>query len=215
MPEMDPARSSSLPTDYIRDALLAIGAAERAIGLRAPEKVRIAPGLTEIEFRRLQQEHGVVFPPDLRAVLSTGLPLGAGFPDWRGESSNQIHDRMQAPVDGVLFDVEVNAFWYPPWGSRPAETAAAMAIARERLAAVPVLVPVYAHRCIPTEPMEEGNPIFSVWQTDVIYYGDDLAGYFAGEFDAPRPAWCRTTPRRIPFWSDLVDLNNQPRPARA
>ncbi len=106
-----------------------------------------------------------------------------------------------------MFDVEANTFWYPQWGQRPTELRAALAIAREQLVQVPALVPVYSHRYISTEPPQAGNPVFSIVQTDIITYGKDLATYLAAEFgitlDGPRPE-----PRRIRFWSDLVDMNN-------
>jgi hypothetical protein len=48
--------------------------------------------------------------------------------------------------------------------------------------------------------------VFSIYQTDVIYYGDDLVDYIAREFHVPplypSPVVGR---RRIPFWSDLAE----------
>ena len=51
--------------------------------------------------------------------------------------------------------------------------------------------------------------MFSVYQSDVIYYGGDLADYFEREFVDPR----RPLPQHIKhvrFWSDLVERNGQP-----
>jgi hypothetical protein len=65
------------------------------------------------------------------------------------------------------------------------------------------LVPLISHRYIPSEPNEAGNPVFSVYQSDVIYYGADLADYFEHELDGWAPV---TTPiKHIRFWSDLVE----------
>lgn len=58
------------------------------------------------------------------------------------------------------------------------------------------------------EPPADGNPVFSVVQTDIIHYGDDLADYFANEFGLPLLPWARSPPRHIAFWSELVELNN-------
>jgi hypothetical protein len=44
--------------------------------------------------------------------------------------------------------------------------------------------------------------VFSAYQTDVIYYGTDLASYCAYEFLGETMG--RTHHRRIAFWSDLV-----------
>jgi len=42
-----------------------------------------------------------------------------------------------------------------------------------------VPIPVYSHRYLPSEPKATGNPVLSVHQTDIIYYGNDLASYFS------------------------------------
>lgn len=49
-----------------------------------------------------------------------------------------------------------------------------------------------------------GNPVFSIVQTDIIYYGTDLADYLHAEFGVPRRAWAATDARVIRFWSDFV-----------
>lgn len=69
----------------------------------------------------------------------------------------------------------------------------------------PKLVPILSHRYIPAEPALRGNPIFSICQTDIIHYGANLAEYFSNEFEG---RWLVSSPRRIRFWSDLVDLNS-------
>lgn len=200
-----------MSVDYIRSALAAIEATPKAVGLGPPRHNRVSPGLTDDEFGMIESEYGFRFPADLRAFLRVGLPIGEVFPDWRDGSREALAQRLRDPVEGVLFDVEVNAFWYHGWGSRPSDTAEAIGLARQQLATAPVLVPVYGHRYLPTEPPTEGNPVLSVVQTDIIYYGTDLADYLAAEFHAPRPTPGASTPRRIRFWSDVVDMNNEPR----
>lgn len=51
-------------------------------------------------------------------------------------------------------------------------------------------------------PEPSGAPVFSAHQTDVIYYGTDLASYCAYEFLDETTG--RTHHHRIAFWSDLV-----------
>lgn len=67
-------------------------------------------------------------------------------------------------------------------------------------------LPIYAHRFIPNSPNELGNPVFSIYQTDIIYYGIDLIDYFSNEFDIEVPKSYITVeqPKVIPFWSELV-----------
>jgi hypothetical protein len=52
-------------------------------------------------------------------------------------------------------------------------------------------------RYIPAEPNESRNPVFSVHQTDIIHYGNDLADYFQREFQVPLPDRAAREPRPI------------------
>jgi hypothetical protein len=149
------------------------------------------------------------FPPDLRAFLSEGLPLGRGFPDWRDPDSDAIRDQFAWPFEGIAFDIERNAFWLDAWGERPSRLEEAKQIARMHVDAAPRLIPIAGHRYLPSEPASPGNPVFSVYQTDIIYYGDDLATYLRCEFHRLSYADAvHDTVKRIRFWSDLVDANS-------
>jgi hypothetical protein len=56
------------------------------------------------------------------------------------------------------------------------------------------------HRMMPDEPREAGNPVFSVHQTDIIYYGFDLLDYLRNEFKLrDRDPWPEKV-RPIRFW---------------
>ena len=81
-------------------------------------------------------------------------------------------------------------------------------MARARVAQAPRLIPVMGHRYIPAEPELAGNPVFSVYQTDIIYYGVDLATYLRCEFgQLDHVNAVREEARRIRFWSELVSAN--------
>jgi hypothetical protein len=72
------------------------------------------------------------------------------------------------------------------------------------------LIPICSHRYIPAAPHEAGNPVFSVHQTDIIYYGADLMDYLQNEFNFyfGRTGYAITgSPKRIPFWSELTEMN--------
>ncbi len=73
--------------------------------------------------------------------------------------------------------------------------------------AVNSVVPIFGHRYIPSFPLEEGNPVFSVYQMDIIYYGYDLANYLSVEFQFVLPENFNVpdTPRRIGFWSHWAE----------
>jgi len=170
--------------------------------------VAIGPGLTESELARVEAVVDAPLPYDLRSFLSEGLPLGRRFPDWREPDSDAIRDRLAWPFEGIAFEIEQNAFWMDAWGTRPSALAEALAIARTQVSAAPRLIPIAGHRYLPAEPAFAGNPVLSVYQTDIIYYGDNLAAYLRCEFrQLPYGDAVHDTARRVRFWSDLVDAN--------
>jgi len=170
--------------------------------------VVIAPGLTAAELARAEASIGAKFPPDLGSFLAAGLPLGKGCPDWREPDSEAIRHQLDWPFEGMAFDIEHNAFWWSAWGARPQALDAALELARERVADAPRLIPLMGHRYLPAEPDAAGNPVFSVHQTDIILYGDDLGTYLRCEFNQLSYAEAVSgRSRRIRFWSDLVDGN--------
>lgn len=120
-----------------------------------------------------------------------------------------IADSIDWPARGMCFDVEHNGFWIKDWGPRPDDLQEAFRIARRMVRQAPPLIPVFSHRFLPAEPALEGNPVISVYQTDIIYYGPDLASYFANEFQLPiaDPDNENKEPRRIRFWSDVIDFS--------
>lgn len=176
--------------------------------LLADAGVTIAPGLTEVQLRRVEIVVDAPIPSDLRTLLSEGLPLGRRFPDWREPESDSIRAQLDWPFNGIAFDIEHKAFWLEGWGARPSDLTDALRIGRSHVAAAPRLIPVAGHRYLPAEPPLPGNPVFSVYQTDIIYYGDDLAAYLRCEFNRlPYEDAVHDGVRRIRFWSDLVDDN--------
>lgn len=118
---------------------------------------------------------------------------------------------MQWPFEGMCFDIEHNSFWLDEWGEKPAALQQAFEIARQNVAKAPKLIPIYSHRFMPDSPSEAGSPVFSVYQTDIIYYGHNLENYLHNEFRGVFVRTSETTDlnydeiRRIEFWSSLVD----------
>ena len=49
--------------------------------------------------------------------------------------------------------------------------------------AAPKLVPIIGHRYLLAEPCKAGNPILSIYQSDIIIYGVTLHNYFLTEFE--------------------------------
>ena len=155
-------------------------------------------GLADGEVDRAESRFGFRFPPDLRTFLQTAMPCGEHFPDWRGGDEAGLREWLGLPLRGILFDVR-HGFWMEEWGPRPATWAEAEYIVGGLVASAPTLVPVCQHRMMPSEPHEAGNPVFSVHQADIIYYGFDLEDYIRNEWNLPgRLPW--QSPKAIRFW---------------
>ncbi|MDI2127615.1 hypothetical protein [Yinghuangia seranimata] len=165
----------------------------------------VGPGLSERELDDVEARFGFRFAADHRIFLAAGLPLGSpSWPDWRHGGPENLRARLSWPVDGVLFDVRMNGFWHPAWGPRPTETKDALHVARTALAGVPRLAPIYSHRYLPAAAGTWGHPVLSVHQTDIIYYGNDLADYIRNEFTG-RPSTLPRARATVAFWSYIVD----------
>lgn len=163
-------------------------------------RIAFGPGLSDAEVAAVEARFGFRFPPDLRAFLQTALPRGSGFPDWRAGDEVELRDWLDEPRQGVRFDVEHNGFWPGEWGPRPATLADALRVVDELVAVAPRLIPVFSHRVMPDDPPAAGNPVLSVYQTDIIAYGFDLDDYLRAEFDLPGRRHPLPRPQSVRFW---------------
>jgi hypothetical protein len=172
-------------------------------------------GLSDMEVERTENSFGFRFPSDLRALLQAGLPSridASGreqFPNWRSGEASDLHGRLDWPFESMAFDIENNAFWMEEWGIKPGDLRDAIGTAKRHVNEAPRLIPIFSHRYLPSEPPLAGNPVLSVHQTDIIFYGRDLWNYLKNEF-APgsKELYWRNSKidefRKIRFWSDLV-----------
>lgn len=164
--------------------------------------VPLDPGLTSAELAATEDRFGFCFSPDHRGFLSLAVPRGGRWIDWRGDDAALEH-ALSWPREGALFDVRENGFWPASWGDAPTDIDERVGVARERIRHWPTLVPVYGHRYLPASPAGPGVPVFSVWQTDVIFYGRDLLDYVQREFGdrTDRRSLEGTDPYGVPPWS--------------
>ncbi len=172
--------------------------------------VKFASGLKITEIETVQDKYGFIFPPDLREFLEDALPISKGWVDWRNGDETSIKKRLDWPYDGMCFDIQHDDFWFDDWGERPSSLQECFNIAKQALNSAPKLIPIFWHRYIPDRPCLPGNPVFSVYQTDIIYYGSNLQNYFENEFHHyfKRPDYFIPEPaRQIDLWAKLVEEN--------
>ncbi|KAH6803941.1 hypothetical protein C2S51_032188 [Perilla frutescens var. frutescens] len=178
--------SSSAPSTMLppRHSLFSFSSlADKVISHLKSSGIPVQPGLTESEFAVAEAEFGFAFPPDLKAVLSAGLPVGAGFPDWRstGSARLQLRASIDLPIASISFHIARNALWSKSWGPRPLAPEKALKIARNALKRAPLLIPIFNRCYIPCNPCLAGNPIFYVDENRIFCCGFDLSDFFDRE----------------------------------
>lgn len=157
--------------------------ADKVLNHLRNSSVQVQSGLSDSEFARAEAEFGFAFPPDLKAVLSAGLPIGPGFPDWRsaGLARHQLRVSLNLPIAAISFHIARNALWSKSWGQRPTEPEKAIKIARNALKRAPLLIPIFNRCYIPCNPSLAGNPIFYVDENRIFCCGFDLSDFFDRE----------------------------------
>ena len=183
----------------------------RIIKLLKEKKVSFEKGLSDKEVLKAEELFNLNFPKDLKLFLQTALPVGSSFVHWRyginsEEGFKEISKRINYPKEDLIYDVENKLLWKEDWGEKPKTFNEQKEIVLNYLKRQPKLIPIYSHRFISSEPVEEGNPVFSIYQWDIIHYGNDLLDYFSNEFqiEIPKSYGEIKNPKRIRFWSDFI-----------
>lgn len=101
------------------------------------------------------------------------------FYNWLSDV-DALQDAFNWLVEGLEFDVE-NDLWESGWGPKPATLDEQKARVRELVEAAPKLIPVIGHRYLLAEPCVPGNPVLSIYQSDVVVYGEDLRDFLLHE----------------------------------
>ncbi|XP_068643570.1 uncharacterized protein [Aristolochia californica] len=172
--------TSSAAAGPARKSLLSFASlAESVIAHLRNSEIEVLQGLSDAEFARLEAEFGFVFPPDLRAILSSGLPVGPGFPDWRSRS--HLRAALDLPIAAISLQIARNSLWPKSWGPKPPDPDRALRVSRSQLKKIPLLIPLFNHCYIPSNPSLAGNPIFYVDETEIFCCGFDLADFFERE----------------------------------
>ncbi|MBS6005911.1 MAG: SMI1/KNR4 family protein [Clostridium baratii] len=145
--------------------------------------VKFEKGLSEEEIIRITQEYSIEFPEELREFYMTAVPVSRGFYNWRNfdpKNIQYIKAAIYRPINNI-YELANEVYWCDEWGNEPSEEHKRVEVIRELLKKAPKLIPIYAHRYMP-EMNVENAPIFSIHDTDIICYGENLFSYFEIEF---------------------------------
>jgi hypothetical protein len=185
-------------------------------------------GLDPEEISRVEAQWQVRFPPDYRLFLEVlhAADPPAGFYNWSTDS-NSIAEAFNWPAEGLEFDVRHNDVWLESWGWKPTHVEQQVAQLGEMFEGAPRLIPVIGHRYLVAEPYQVGNPVLSIYQSDIIVYGGNLRDYFLVEFmgllglgpeqkeEVTRSVQqgvnkAYVAAQQIPFWGELLEWNAGP-----
>ena len=177
--------------------------------------IELQEGLTEEEFEKIENFYNIKFPKVLKILYESFLPPFYNWRDFSEKNVETIKYYLNWPINGMKFDIAFNGFWLECFGERTDDMEQNQIKAEEYMRnskeeEVPRLIPIYSHRYVPSFPDSIDVPVFSVYQTDIIYYGNNIENYFEHEFnknykDDNKDGDIGT--KEIPFWSHIVDLN--------
>jgi hypothetical protein len=166
-------------------------------------------GYSQTELDNVQAKWGLRFPPDLAEMLLERRPL-IDDPlcfDWVTAEPEVIKERLAWPFGSYWKRVRDAGYWWPEWGEKPGPEGDPRAKLRGIFERAPKLISLLAHRYIPEEPQERGNPVFSVFGADIIHYGADLVDWMERE-----TIWWGRKPwppiKEIRFWGQAVRYGN-------
>jgi len=167
----------------------------------APLADQWTEGYSQGELDDAQARYDLVFPPDMIALYRERRPVRGIH--WTLDDA-AIRRALKWPLEGLWFDVQHNFLWRDAWGAKPADPADQLAVLSDVVAAAPKLIPILGHRYVPQTPREAGNPVFSVYGSEITYYGSDLVNYFDREFIGAAATPLGGPIRKIRFWSDFT-----------
>jgi hypothetical protein len=158
-------------------------------------------GLTHHEINEIEKKWNVKFPPDFQLFLEILHTIDRKevieqtdwetdeiityekpfFYNWKTDTT-ELESRFSWPFRTILEDIEgANRVWLRSWGERPKEAKVRYSKFKQWFDQAPSLIPVTGHRFIIADPAVSGNPILSVWGSDIILYGWNLRHYLLNE----------------------------------
>ncbi|MCA8919461.1 MAG: hypothetical protein KDB32_10310 [Planctomycetes bacterium] len=140
--------------------------------------VKFSPGLSNSD---INNRFGFPIPPDLREFWSTVFPVGKRWWDWRDRNWSR-RDMAERVADELQFNVESGDIWLESWGPRPRHKAEARGVVVEWATKGPFLLPLFGHRFAVCEPVLPNTPVLSIYGSDWIYYGWNIASWLEQEF---------------------------------
>lgn len=179
---------------------------EQLINKLESKGVEFEIGLSNDEIKRIEEVFNIEFPKELKELYKIALPISKGFYNWRNFNDGNIKfikEVIKRPIKDI-YELVDEVYWCEKWGEEPNNELEKVGIIRSLLKKAPKLIPIYAHRYMPQVNMKN-IPIFSIHDTDIICYGENLTSYLEIEFGIEKQSdidYEKLT--YISFWSDLL-----------
>jgi hypothetical protein len=170
-------------------------------------------GMSISEIENIEKQLGFKMPEDFKYLLQNVCDPGDVLFPWSKFSKQKYDELMSWVLRGIEFDIEHHPTfcWLETrWGPRLEILSESLEIVRKDFPSWPKLLPLHGHRFLAAEPCLPDNPVFSIMQTDIIYYGSNLAHYLFQEFvkGQNHADNTRRIIRKIDVWSDFEAGNH-------
>lgn len=176
------------------------------VNMMLEKGIRFEAGYKE-ELNRIEEVYKIHMPEELKSFFMEVFPVSDGFYNWKdfnNDNVTKINMALNRPSVDLKECIE-EVDWCESWGMEPEDHLSREKEILHKLEKAPMLIPLYNHRYIGSQ-YEYGNPIFSVWGSDIIYYGENLEMYLymeSGNKKIPEIDYRKI--KRIEFWSDLAE----------
>lgn len=172
-------------------------------------------GMSQSEIDDTEKLYNITIPIELTYLYALALPVSDGFYNWRDRSNDNIEKikrALEAPIIGLQSSLKnefqrssdpFQDFWYEGWGEKPRDFKTACEVLLKRYNDAPKLVPIYSHRYMPCIKDNTRLPVFSLMESDIICYGENLIAYFEIEFGFKKYSDMSEC-QYVEFWSDLL-----------
>jgi hypothetical protein len=150
--------------------------------------------LTDEEIDAVERQWHIRFPPDYRLFFkwlhATNKPkyeyapgefITGLFYSWQ-ESPSYIHHAYEHILGGFAFDAIHNSRWRSEWGPVPLTEEEAHERLKPIIQMAPKLIPIHWSAYLLVEPCQAGNPVLSIWQTDIFVSAPDLRTFLLAVF---------------------------------
>jgi hypothetical protein len=204
--EVSQTPSDKLGTMELGPELFELLNSKQWVGNRTPV-IYGARGLSSEQIVSIEAQLGFRMPDDFAYLFQNLQDPGRVLFPWSEFDKGNYDEKIKWVLRGVEFDIERNHLWLERWGTKPDALSTALNIARKDFDTWPRLLPIYGHRFLAAQPCRSGNPVLSIMQTDVIYYGADLPHYLLNEFvdhDYALHTHAQNI-RKIDVWSDFAE----------